>query len=170
VLLAGKSIGTTPLDVKYKKGTGQAYLTVHRAKYVDVTTLIDLSGDFTKEVTLKKVEDADEEKKRTDDEHKKQDKQLDAKRAAEEKRLADARRAEEARRQQQEAAARRQEELRRQQEARRQEEARRQQQEAKKPREAKCQPPSHYNPFDTSCVGMPGASPTGACPACKDFK
>jgi serine/threonine protein kinase len=165
VLIAGKSIGTTPLDVKYKKGTGQAYLTVHRAKYVDVTTLIDLSGDFTKEVTLKKIEDADEEKKRADDEHKKQEKQLEAKRA-DEKRLADTRRQEELRRQQD---ARRQEELRRQQEARHQEELKKQQ-EAKKPREPKCQPPSHYNPFDTSCLGMPGASPTGACPACKDFK
>jgi serine/threonine protein kinase len=166
VLITGMSIGTTPIDVKYKKGTGQAYLTVHRAKYVDVTTLIDLSGDFTKEVTLKKVEESDDEKKRAEDDHKKQDKQLEAKRA-EEKRLAEAKRQEDLRKQQE--AARRQEELRRQQEARRQEESKKPP-EAKKPKDPKCQQPSHYNPFDTSCLGMPGASPTGACPACKDFK
>jgi sRNA-binding protein len=137
------------------KRTGQAFLTVHRAKYVDVTTRIDLSGDFTKEVTLKKVDEADDDKKRVADEEHKRQEAL--------KRQQEAKRQEELKRQQE---AKRQEELRRQQEAKRQEELKKQQ-EAKRP---KCQPPSHYNPFDTSCLGQPGASPTGACPACKDFK
>jgi len=171
VLLAGKTLGTTPLDVKVPKRTGAAYLTVHRAKYVDVTTRIDLSGDFTKEVTLKKVDEADDDKKRADEDHKRQEakrqeelrRQADVRRQEELRRQADVRRQEELRRQQE---AKRQEELRKQQEAKRQEELRKQQ-EAKKP---KCQPPSHYNPFDTSCLGQPGASSTGACPACKDFK
>src|SRR5213075_3262316 len=52
VLLSGRSIGTTPLDRRIKKGTGSEYLTVHRAKYHDVTTMVDLSGDYSKEVTL----------------------------------------------------------------------------------------------------------------------
>ncbi|HWU91310.1 MAG TPA: PEGA domain-containing protein, partial [Kofleriaceae bacterium] len=147
VLLSGKSIGTTPLETKIKKGTGQAYLTVHRAGYHDVTTLIDLTGDFSKEVVLKKVGDKDDEKKKPEDDRKKPDKLLEAKRAEE------LRRAEELKRQ-------RAEELRRAEELKKQ-------QEAKKP---KCQPPGQINPFDTSCLGMPGASPSGACPPCKDFK
>jgi len=55
VLIAGKPIGTTPLDTKIKKGDGQAILTVHRGGYEDVQTKIDLSGDFEKTLTLKKI-------------------------------------------------------------------------------------------------------------------
>ncbi len=55
VLLSGKPIGTTPLDTKIKRGTGSATLVVHRAGYEDVPTKIDLTGDFSKEVTLVKV-------------------------------------------------------------------------------------------------------------------
>ena len=66
--------------------------------------------------------------------------------------------------------AKRLEEQKRQQaaaaEAKRLEELKRQQ-EAKKP---KCQPPDKFNPYDTSCKGLPGASPTGVCPMCTDFK
>jgi serine/threonine-protein kinase len=57
VLLAGKPIGTTPLDTKIKRGTGSATLVVHRAGYDDVPTKIDLTGDFSKEVELVKVPD-----------------------------------------------------------------------------------------------------------------
>ena len=57
VLLAGKPIGTTPLETKLKRGTGAAMLTVHRARFVDVTTAIDLSADFHKDVTLVAVPD-----------------------------------------------------------------------------------------------------------------
>ncbi len=56
VLLAGKPIGTTPLDTKVKKGTGQATLTVRRGGYADVQTGIDLTGDFEKTLTLEKLE------------------------------------------------------------------------------------------------------------------
>jgi serine/threonine protein kinase len=56
VLLFGKVIGTTPLDRKIEKGTGQAILVVHRGGYVDVETKIDLTGDFEKTVTLEKIE------------------------------------------------------------------------------------------------------------------
>jgi serine/threonine-protein kinase len=52
VLLAGKPIGTTPLETKIKRGTGAAMLTVHRAKFVDVTMPVDLTADVTKEVAL----------------------------------------------------------------------------------------------------------------------
>jgi serine/threonine protein kinase len=57
VLLFGKVIGTTPLDRKIEKGTGQAILVVHRGGYVDVETKIDLTGDFEKTVQLKKLEE-----------------------------------------------------------------------------------------------------------------
>ena len=59
VLLAGKPIGTTPLTTKLKRGTGLAMITVHKARYQDVTTQIDLtSALFTKEVTLQRSEEA----------------------------------------------------------------------------------------------------------------
>ena len=159
VLLSGKSIGTTPLDTRHPKGTSSAFLVVHRAKYVDHTTRIDLSGDLQKHVTLKRLDEQEDEKKKADEERKRQadakqleQKQLEQKQL-EQKRQAEAKRLEEKR----QAEAKRQEELRRQQEARRPPE--------KKP-QPKCQNPAQYNPFDTSCLGMPGASATGACPAC----
>jgi serine/threonine protein kinase len=52
VLLAGKPIGTTPLETRLKRGTGQAILTVHRAKFVDATSTIDLTADVKQDVTL----------------------------------------------------------------------------------------------------------------------
>ena len=59
VLLAGKPIGTTPLTTKIQRGTGLATLTIHKAKYQDVTTPIDLTSDlFTKEVALQKIAEA----------------------------------------------------------------------------------------------------------------
>lgn len=170
VLLSGKVLGTTPLDIKIKKGIGRAFLTVQRALYQDVTTKIDLAGDFSQEVTLKKLDDKDDEKKKADEERRKQEKLAEAK-------LAETKRIEELKRQQ--AETKRVEELKRQQaDAKRAEELKRQQAEAKraeelKQREAKkvkCQPPHQINPYDTSCLGQPGASATGACPPCKEFK
>jgi serine/threonine-protein kinase len=52
VLLAGKPIGVTPLDVRMKRTTGYKMLTVHRAKFQDATTTIDLSADCSRTVTL----------------------------------------------------------------------------------------------------------------------
>ncbi|MEJ7597147.1 MAG: protein kinase [Kofleriaceae bacterium] len=56
VLIAGKPIGTTPLDIKYPRGSRQVMLVVHKASFVDVETRIDLAGDFSKNVTLLKEE------------------------------------------------------------------------------------------------------------------
>src|SRR5262249_23950546 len=56
VMLNGKVIGMTPLDRKWPKGTGSAYITVHKTKYEDVQTRLDMSGDFETKVTLKKIE------------------------------------------------------------------------------------------------------------------
>jgi hypothetical protein len=159
VLLSGKPIGTTPLDTRMPKGKGSAFLIVRRAKYQEVKTSIDLSGDFSKDVTLERIEDKEDEKKRAEEERKRQEKAAEAKRL-EDKRLADARRAEELRRQQE---ARRQEEARRQAEIRKQQEIKRQQDAAK----PKCQDPGRINPFDTNCLGLPTATnATGACPPC----
>jgi eukaryotic-like serine/threonine-protein kinase len=68
VLLAGKPIGTTPLDTKLPRGTGVAILTVQRAGYEEVQTRIDLSADvFSKDVTLvKKPEPKKPERKQPD--------------------------------------------------------------------------------------------------------
>jgi hypothetical protein len=60
VLLAGKPIGTTPLDTKIKRSNGQAILTVHRGGYEDVQTKIDLTADFEKALTLQKLEEPEE--------------------------------------------------------------------------------------------------------------
>ena len=53
VLVAGEKIGVTPLDKKLHRGTKTQPLTVHLDGYVDVTSKIDLSGDFSKKVTMK---------------------------------------------------------------------------------------------------------------------
>jgi hypothetical protein len=52
VLLAGKPIGVTPLDVKIKRATGVQTLTLHRARYQDATTTVDLSGDCSRQLAL----------------------------------------------------------------------------------------------------------------------
>jgi len=57
VLLAGRPIGTTPLETKIKRGAGAAMLTVHRARFVDSTEAVDLTRDVTKNVTLVAVEE-----------------------------------------------------------------------------------------------------------------
>jgi serine/threonine protein kinase len=57
VLLNAKVIGSTPLDIKMKKGVGTSTLVVHRAHYKDEVSKLDLSGDFQKTVTLRKLVD-----------------------------------------------------------------------------------------------------------------
>jgi hypothetical protein len=54
VLLDGKRLGATPLDIKIKRGTGMATLVVHSTKYGEATARVDTSGDFSKQMTLKK--------------------------------------------------------------------------------------------------------------------
>jgi eukaryotic-like serine/threonine-protein kinase len=83
VLLFGKVIGTTPLDRKIEKGTGQAILVVHRGGYVDVETKIDLTGDFEKTVQLEKLDEPPPEEQIKKDPIKKKDpKQIKKDRAA----------------------------------------------------------------------------------------
>jgi serine/threonine protein kinase len=57
VLLAGASIGATPLAVQIKRATGFAKLTVHRARFQDVTTSIDLATNYESDVTLTAIEE-----------------------------------------------------------------------------------------------------------------
>jgi hypothetical protein len=52
VLLAGTPVGTTPLDIQVKRKTGHAVLTVHRARFQDVTASIDLSTSYSNDVKL----------------------------------------------------------------------------------------------------------------------
>jgi hypothetical protein len=96
VLLAGKPIGTTPLDTRLPKGAGPAFLTVRRSKFHEVTTRIDLAGDFTKEVTLKPIDDQADDRKKADEERKR----LDAKRLEEQRRLTEQKRQDELKKQQ----------------------------------------------------------------------
>jgi serine/threonine protein kinase len=49
VLIAGTKIGVTPLDTKLKRGTKITQLTVRLAGYQDVSTKIDLGGDYSNE-------------------------------------------------------------------------------------------------------------------------
>jgi len=57
VTLFGKPIGVTPLDVRIKRATGLATLTLHRARFQDATTTVDLSGDCSRQLTLIPVAD-----------------------------------------------------------------------------------------------------------------
>jgi hypothetical protein len=57
VYLAGDAIGVTPLDVRMKRTTGYQTLTLHRARFQDATTTVDLSGDCSRELTLKPTAD-----------------------------------------------------------------------------------------------------------------
>jgi serine/threonine-protein kinase len=57
VLIAGTRIGVTPLDKKLKRGTKVTQLTVHLAGYQDVSTKIDLGGDYSNDhIKLVKLE------------------------------------------------------------------------------------------------------------------
>jgi len=57
VILAGKVIGMTPLRTKRPKGKGISMITVHKARYIDVTAQIDLGEDFTSDLKLKKADE-----------------------------------------------------------------------------------------------------------------
>jgi serine/threonine protein kinase len=57
VVLAGKSLGQTPLTVQIPRATGIVPLTVRHARFGDSTTKVDLSGDISIEVTLAAVPD-----------------------------------------------------------------------------------------------------------------
>jgi hypothetical protein len=47
VLIAGQKIGVTPLDTKLKRGTKVQQLTVRMTGYQDLTSKIDLGGDYS---------------------------------------------------------------------------------------------------------------------------
>ncbi|HEY1554872.1 MAG TPA: protein kinase [Kofleriaceae bacterium] len=53
VLIAGTSIGKTPLDKKLPRHSNVAELKLHLDGYLDATSKIDFSGDMQKDVTLK---------------------------------------------------------------------------------------------------------------------
>jgi hypothetical protein len=56
VLIAGTKIGVTPLDTKLKRGTKVTQLTVRMNGYQDVSTKIDLGGDYSNDhIKLLKV-------------------------------------------------------------------------------------------------------------------
>jgi serine/threonine protein kinase len=57
VYLAGDAIGVTPLDVRMKRTTGYQTLTLHRARFQNATTTVDLSGDCSRELTLTPIAD-----------------------------------------------------------------------------------------------------------------
>jgi hypothetical protein len=52
VLLAGKPLGVTPLDTDTERRPGPEMLTIHRARYQDITAVVDLGHDYTQTVTL----------------------------------------------------------------------------------------------------------------------
>ncbi|MGN6108406.1 MAG: PEGA domain-containing protein [Kofleriaceae bacterium] len=143
VLLSGKSIGTTPLDTKIPRGTGAAYLTIHRARYEDVTTKIDLTGDFEKSVALVPIAEPGSTAvaAREDDAARLEaKKRQESARRAEQKRLEDLRKNEQKRLDQ-----------------RRQVDTKR----VDKKAAPKCQDPGRINPYDSSCNGQP-------CPPCAE--
>jgi len=49
VLIAGQKIGVTPLDTKLKRGTKLQQLTIRLKGYEDITSKIDLGGDYSNE-------------------------------------------------------------------------------------------------------------------------
>jgi hypothetical protein len=55
VSLSGKPLGVTPLEVDLERRTGSEPLTVHRARYQDVTTALDLGRDSDQTVALAPV-------------------------------------------------------------------------------------------------------------------
>jgi hypothetical protein len=58
VLIANTKIGVTPLDTKLKRGTKVTELTVHLDGYQDVTTKIDLGGDYSNDhIKLVKIDE-----------------------------------------------------------------------------------------------------------------
>jgi hypothetical protein len=58
VSLSGKSLGATPLDIDIERKTGSEPLTIHRARYQDVTVAVDVSRDYEHTVALVPLHDA----------------------------------------------------------------------------------------------------------------
>ena len=54
--LDGKPLGRSPLDIKLKRTSANGQLVVKMIGYVDATAKVDLSGDFSKVIALKKDE------------------------------------------------------------------------------------------------------------------
>ncbi len=52
VSLSGKPLGVTPLDVDIERKTGSEPLTIHRARYQDVTVAVDLGRNYEQTVAL----------------------------------------------------------------------------------------------------------------------
>jgi hypothetical protein len=52
VSLSGKPIGVTPLDVDIERKTGSEPMTIHRARYQDVTVAVDLGRNYEQTVAL----------------------------------------------------------------------------------------------------------------------
>jgi serine/threonine protein kinase len=134
VLLGGTKIGTTPLTKKYKRASGIATLTIRKTGYTEVTTRMDLGGDFSKpKIELKKdktedhtpasvpPKDKTNPNKGNADPHKAGNAPPDTHKQHNNSPVND----------------------------------------TPKPKpKPKCQPPTQYNPFDTTCDGQP-------CPVCK---
>jgi serine/threonine-protein kinase len=55
VSLSGKPLGVTPLDVDTERRTGTEVLTIHRARYRDISAAIDLTRDYESTVTLQPI-------------------------------------------------------------------------------------------------------------------
>jgi serine/threonine-protein kinase len=58
VSLSGKPLGVTPLELDLERRTGSEPLTIHRARYQDVTVAVDLGRDYEQTVALVPVPDA----------------------------------------------------------------------------------------------------------------
>jgi eukaryotic-like serine/threonine-protein kinase len=52
VSLSGKPLGITPLEVDIERRSGSEPLTIHRARYQDVTAALDLGNDYDQTVAL----------------------------------------------------------------------------------------------------------------------
>jgi hypothetical protein len=58
VSLSGKPLGVTPLDIDIDRKTGSQPLTIHRARYQDVTVAIDVGRDYEQTVALVPIRDS----------------------------------------------------------------------------------------------------------------
>jgi len=55
VSLSGKPLGVTPLEIDTERRTGTEVLTIHRARYRDISAAIDLTHDYESTVTLQPI-------------------------------------------------------------------------------------------------------------------
>ncbi|HEX2692052.1 MAG TPA: PEGA domain-containing protein, partial [Kofleriaceae bacterium] len=126
VLFAGKPIGTTPLETKVPRSTGFGTLTVHHARFEDVTTTIDLSSDYQRSLTLKPLPDEPPARPSTPSRPAGGHERSGSERSGSERNSNGSGK-------QHTAPAL----------------------SAPTPPTKKCQPPDKYNPFDTNCGGQP---------------